>query len=109
MRRLHPHRWLRRGVQLVIILVPLAYLVHSLIDNWQALSDYDWHLNGLRAAGALIGLLLARSLLAIASQQAFSGLGYSMDSRAIFRGYHISSLSMYPLAVSMKFIPLSNP
>ncbi|KPL16313.1 MAG: hypothetical protein AMJ93_15915 [Anaerolineae bacterium SM23_84] len=95
MRRLQHQPWLRRGIQLVIILVPLAYVVRSLIGNWQALSDYDWHLNVLRAAGALIALLLARSLLGVASQQAFSGLGYPIDSRAIFRGYHISSLSMY--------------
>ena len=94
-RRLRNQPWLRRGVQLLIIVVPLAYVVYRLIVNWESLRDFQWHLDPWRLLGALISLLLARMVSAIAGQRALSGLGYHMDSRSFLRGYFTSQLSIY--------------
>jgi type IV secretory pathway TrbD component len=95
MRRLLDRPWLRRCAQLFVIVVPLAFLLHNVMDNWQALSEYDWHLDVLRLVGALLTLMLARNLLAAASQQAFSALGYTLGGSTVLRGYHIAALSAY--------------
>lgn len=92
---LRTQAWLRRTFQWTVILVPLAYVFHSLFTNWQALTEYDWDPNAALLAGALLSLMLARSLLAIASQHAFSAVGTSLDALAVFRGYHVSALSAY--------------
>ncbi len=95
MRRLVDRPWLRRCAQLLIIMVPMAFLLHNVMDNWQALREYDWHLDALRLVGALLTLMLARNLLVLASQQAFSALGYALGGRTVLRGYHVAALSAY--------------
>lgn len=92
---LRTQAWLRRTVQWAVILVPLAYVFHSLSTNWQALTEYDWQPNAATVLGALLSLMLARSLLAVASQHALSAVGASLDALAVFRGYHVSALSAY--------------
>ncbi|KPL18793.1 MAG: hypothetical protein AMJ93_13500 [Anaerolineae bacterium SM23_84] len=95
LRQLSRLPWLRRGAQLLLTIVPLAYVVGTLVSNWQVLSQYDWHPNAARMLGALCLFVLARTPLPFSSDRAFSALGYALPLRTVLRGYHISALSGY--------------
>ncbi len=95
LRQLSRNPWLRRAVRVTLVLVALVFLVNNVVRNWRALSNYEWRFDPARLAAAVICLAFARNFLALASQQAFSGVGYSLHWRTILRGFHLSAFSIY--------------
>lgn len=95
MRRVLQSPRLRRIAQWVIVLVALGYVANSVVANWGALSEYRQQFDARYLLAALVCIMAARCLVGLASREAFSGLGFSLNARTVFRGYHLAALSLY--------------
>jgi len=95
MKRLLHSPWLGRIAQWAIIVVALAYVTRSVVDNWEALSQYRQQFDPRYLAVSMMAGILGRCLLGLAAHQALEALGLHLDSRTAFRAYHLSGLSSY--------------
>lgn len=94
-RALESRPWLRRTLQVILTVVPLAFLATSLVNNWQAMQAYEWQLTPWRGAASIVLLMAAFGLLPLAAQQAMIGLGHQLKYPVAYCGYFIAQLAKY--------------
>lgn len=88
-------QWVRWLLQPLLILIPIGFVIFSLITNWQAMRTYTWQIHFAKLGLSLLILLIAFTLLPLASQRVLAGLGCSVSYRTAYYGYFVSQLAKY--------------
>lgn len=85
----------RRGIQLLFVIVPLLLAGRYYLNNWEALSSYEWRINLTQCIVSLLVLLLAFAILPCTSRHVLIGLGYQVTYPVAYYSYFVSQLAKY--------------
>lgn len=87
--------WLWRGIQLILVALPLWFVFQSLERNWLALADVRWQFDLSKLVPSVLLLVCAFGLLPLAAQQVLDGVGTRITFPKTYWAYFITQLSKY--------------
>ncbi len=92
---LKQHPWIKKSVSFLMVLIPGAFLVMNLVQNWQALQNVAITLRWGKITLSLGIALAAFGLYPLGTQVGLRAMGARLSYRDAYYVYHSSQLAKY--------------